>query len=77
MDGSIDISGIFDEHYAQGAKDGGNVTQQFKRPRFIVNEKLSITPNTSTLQVRSIDYIIVKQTGNDYNGMNILWLRPV
>jgi hypothetical protein len=70
----VTIYGIFDNHYSLGSKDGGNVTQQFKKPRFIVDIAPSFTPNVTKITINSVDYTITKSTP-DKNGYVVLWLR--
>jgi hypothetical protein len=76
FNGVDDLKGIFDESYATGSKDAGNVNQQFKKPRFLVDVvPAGVIPNTTELQVNGVDYIITKVSGTDERGPQVLWLR--
>ena len=70
------INGIFDEHYMKAEKDSGNVPQQFKKPRFFIDAlPAGLVPGTSVMEIRSVDYIIIKPGGTDKNGFQVLWLK--
>lgn len=70
------INGVFDEHYTIANKDSGNVPQQFKKPRCMVNElPAGLITGTSVMEIRSIDYVIIKPGGTDKNGYQVLWLK--
>ena len=74
IDGSIEVSGVFDDHYDFGNKDAGNVMQNSHRVKFLVDTVPAFTPKVSKLVLDRGTYIIMKSDKDD-QGVPRLWLK--
>lgn len=69
-----EIKGIYDEPYLAGEKDTGNVRQQLRKPRILVNSIPSgVVAKSTMIEVRGDDYKINK-LDRDPNGIPRMWL---
>ena len=69
-----EVLGIYDEPYVAGDKDTGNVRQQLRKPRVLVDVIPSgVIPRTTLIEVRSGVYKIEK-IDRDPEGVPRMWL---
>lgn len=69
-----EVMGIYDEPYLAGDKDTGNVRQQLRKPRVLIDTVPSgVIPQTTKIEVRSGVYTVQK-IDRDPEGVPRMWL---
>ena len=70
----IELRGVYDEPYLSGDKDSGNVRQQLRKPRLIIDEvPAGITAQSTKVEVRGVVYTVQK-VDRDPEGVPRVWL---
>jgi len=69
-----EMKGFYDEPYLAGDKDSGNVRQQLRKPRLIVNDiPDGVVARSTKVEVRGETYTIQK-CDKDPEGVPRMWL---
>lgn len=68
------VRGIYDEPYLSGDNDSGNVRQQLRKPRILVNAIPSgVIAQATQIEVRG-DVYTMQKFDRDPNGVPRIWL---
>lgn len=66
--------GIYDEPYSVGDKDSGQVRQQMRKPRIIVDTiPEGVIPQTTLVEVRGV-VTLIQKVDRDPEGVPRMWL---